>query len=192
MPYQVYTNLSSSKLGLEISKCNCFNSIITLSWVNSMRFMRIHKCNFLKSRTIRNKYTYSTCASTACGVASASQGNYSGAASSNSTRAIFSLGCGFPCGLLAIRNKYTFSSCTSTACGVATASVKNRNNSAAGNSTRGIFALGKTQPPCCGVVSTTREKYTYASCSSTASGVGGASVASSDGSAASWATCVNT
>ena len=71
-------------------------------------------------------------------------------------------------------------------------SVKNRNNSAAGNSTRGIFALGLAQPPCCGVVSTTREKYTYASCSSTASGVGGASVASSDGSAASWATCVNT
>jgi hypothetical protein len=143
-------------------------------------------------RTIRNKYTYSSCTSTACGVASASQGNYGGAASSNSTRAIFALGCGYPCGLLDIRNKYTFACCTSTASGVAVASVKNRYGSAAGNSTRGIFALGLAQPPTCGAVSTTREKYTYASCTSTASGVGGASVASSNGSAASWATCVNT
>jgi hypothetical protein len=41
-------------------------------------------------------------------------------------------------------------------------------------------------------VSTTREKYTYSSCTSTASGVGTASVASRGGAAASWATCVNT
>ena len=56
-----------------------------------------------------------------------------------------------------------------------------------GDGTKGIFALGYSGGP-----STTRNKYTYACCTSTASGVGAASAASYGGSAASWATCVNT
>jgi hypothetical protein len=38
---------------------------------------------------------------------------------------------------------------------------------------------------------TTRNKYTYSSCTSTACGVGAASGASDGGAAASWALCVN-
>ena len=54
--------------------------------------------------------------------------------------------------------------------------------------TKGIFALGYLS----GGFSTIRNKYTYATCTSTACGVGAASAASYFGSAASWATCVNT
>ena len=60
--------------------------------------------------------------------------------------------------------------------------------SASGDGTKGIFALGNFG----GGALTTRNKYTYASCTSTACGVGAASAASYGGSAASWATCVNT
>jgi hypothetical protein len=63
------------------------------------------------SSTIRNKYTYATCASTACGVGSASQGGRDGSAMGNNTRGIFNLG---SCGAcrLNVRNKYTYASCT--------------------------------------------------------------------------------
>jgi hypothetical protein len=43
-----------------------------------------------------------------------------------------------------------------------------------------------------GTSSTIRNKFTYACCSSTSSGVGGASANSSRGAAASWANGVNT
>ena len=140
--------------------------------------------------SIRNKYTYSSCTSTACGVASASFVSYLGSAAGNSTRGIFALGCGTT--TYATRDKYTYASCTSTACGVGSASAASLAGSAAGNSTRGIFALGIAVGSCYSQsASTTRNKYTYSSCTSTASGVGGASFSSSQGSAASWATCVN-
>jgi hypothetical protein len=69
---------------------------------------------------------------------------------------------------------------------VASASAASRSQSATGNSTRGIFALGFV----CGATNT-RNKYIYACCSSTAVGVANASAQSYNGSAASWATCVN-
>ena len=135
----------------------------------------------------RDKYTYASCTSTASGGVASVASSY-GSAAGNSTRGIFALGCGGG----SIRNKYTYSSCTSTASGVGSASAASLAGSAAGNSTRGIFALGIAVGSCYSQsASTTRNKYTYSSCTSTASGVGGASFSSSQGSAASWATCVN-
>ena len=133
-------------------------------------------------RTVRNKYTYATCTSTACGVAASSRGSQLGSAAGNSTRGIFATGlcnactyCGF-----ATRNKYTYATDTSTACGVAAASNPGYGQSAAGNSTRGIFATGYRHPS----ARTTRNKYTYATCTSTACGVAASSVATGSGAAA--------
>ena len=117
--------------------------------------------------TTRNKYTYSSCTSTACGVGAASAGSNSGSAAGNSTRGIFALGGG-----LTTRNKYTYASCTSTASGVAASSAGSTGGAAAGNLTRGIFSLGMNSVGC---YTTTRNKYTYACCTSTASGVAVAS-----------------
>jgi hypothetical protein len=76
--------------------------------------------------TIRNKYTYSSCTSTACGVGVSSAVNYFGSATGNSTRGIFALG-----GPSVTRDKYLYSSCTSTATGVGAASVTSEGGSAA-------------------------------------------------------------
>jgi hypothetical protein len=130
--------------------------------------------------TTRNKYTYASCTSTACCVAAASVASQRGSAAGNSTRGIFTLGCG--CGATTTRNKYTYASCTSTASGVASASATGIVGSAAGNSTRGIFALGRN--PCTGIGRNTRNKYTYACCTSTASGVAVSTYGSALGSAA--------
>ena len=79
--------------------------------------------------SIRNKYTYSSCTSTACGVGSASAASYQGSAAGNSTRGIFALGNAG--GASSTRNKYTYASCTSTACGVGSASAASYFGSAA-------------------------------------------------------------
>lgn len=138
--------------------------------------------------TTRNKYTYACCTSTASGVGAACSNSYSGSAAGNSTRGIFALGnTQAASGSSTTRNKYTYSTCTSTASGVGAASRRSQRGSAAGNATRGIFALGQVcAPSCClyGVRTTTRNKYTYACCTSTASGVASASAASFDSSAA--------
>ncbi len=204
-------------------------------------------CNIISNNYIRNKYTYATCASTACGVGTQSCGTFAGSAAGNATRGIFALGvkflnsnqlnfrklekytystctstalcapailttstgygaaagnstrgifavgrtwyfCVCACVFVAnpsnIRNKYTYACDTVTACGVATSSGNSMGASAAGNSTRGIFALGAFSGcPCAGNITATRNKYTYSSCTSTASGVGSASSASYQGSA---------
>ena len=137
--------------------------------------------------TTRNKYTYACCTSTASGVGAASVASYCGDAAGNGTRGIFALGAA-PC-RSTIRNKYTYATCVSTACGVGASSVASYAGAATGNSTRGIFALGST-PTCIGG-STIRNKYTYASCTSTATGVAASSTRTYDGAAASWATGVN-
>ena len=70
--------------------------------------------------TTRNKYTYSTCSSTACGVAASSITSYFGSATGNSTRGIFAIG--DTCFSATVtREKYTYSNCSSTACGVGAA-----------------------------------------------------------------------
>lgn len=132
--------------------------------------------------SIRNKFTYASCASTASGVASASGPTNGGTAVGNCTRGIFSLGYTTPgCSISTTRNKYTYASCTSTACGVGVASAASTLGAAAGNWTRGIFALGYAGSGC-GVA--TRNKYTYATCISTACGVASASTFGYGGSAA--------
>jgi hypothetical protein len=139
--------------------------------------------------SIRDKFTYATCTSTTCGVAASSAGTAGGAAAGTGTIGIFQLGATTGNTATNVRNKYTYASCTSTACGVGAASANNLNSgAAAGNSTRGIFALGSLS----GYSGTTiRNKYTYATCSSTACGVGAASANSAAGAATSWAVCVN-
>jgi hypothetical protein len=98
--------------------------------------------------TTRNKYTFATCASTACGVGVSSCCSKGGSASGNSTRIIFQLGNG-----LTLRNKYTYATCTSTS---ATPNCSGANNSySIGNSTRGMMTLGS-------VATGRRNKYTYA------------------------------
>jgi hypothetical protein len=116
--------------------------------------------------TTRNKYTYATCTSTACGVGASSAPGRDGSAMGNNTRGIFNLGCNNGC-RLNTRNKYTYASCTSTASGVATSSQVSRLSSATGNNTRGIHTIS-----CNGGYTDVRNKYTYASCTSTASGIG--------------------
>ena len=165
---------------------------------------------------IRNKYTFATCASTACGVGVSSCTSAGGAAAGNSTRIIFQLGRS-----LATRNKYTYATCASTS---ATPNCSAANNGyGVGNSTRGIFTLGSSysdrrnvytyatdtsvavfnmlysgtfagygtgnstraiiQIGIIGSTSTKREKYTYACCTSTCSGVASSSVANAWGAA---------
>lgn len=81
-----------------------------------------------------------------------------------------------------IRNKYTYATDASTASGVGAVSQCGRcGRAAAGNSTRGIFALGVDVG---GNPSAVRNKYTYATCVSTATGVASASSANQNGSAA--------
>ena len=149
-------------------------------------------CQVYSTKTAtRNKYTYASDVTTACGVGSASVASARGSAAGNSTVGIFALGAiGTNCGNAAVatRNKYTYACCTSTAVGVASSSAISYNGSASGNSTRGIFALG-----CIFLVgpSTTRNKYTYSSCTSTACGVAVSSSSSVGGAAISWAVCVN-
>lgn len=131
--------------------------------------------------TTRNKYLYSNCSSTACGVAASSAGSREGSATGNSTRGIFAIGLSSGA-KTTTRNKYTYSNCTSTACGVGAASTASSAGSAAGESTKGIFALGSiTGFP---YYVTTRNKYTYSTCASTACGVGAASTNSGAGAAA--------
>ena len=85
-------------------------------------------CNFYYSAN-RNKYTYASCTSTACGVGAAQSSTSSGSAAGNSTRGIFSIGCRAGTGGTTIRNKYTYASCTNTAC-VGAASQTSKYNSA--------------------------------------------------------------
>ena len=132
---------------------------------------------------VRNKYTYASCTSTACGVGSASLASAGGAAAGNSSRGIFALG--FICNgaaATAVRNKYTYACCSSTASGTASASVASGYQSAAGNSTRGIFAIGAYFNPA-PTSTATRNKYIYASDTSTACGIGAASAISFAGEA---------
>jgi hypothetical protein len=82
------------------------------------------------SSTTRNKYTYATCTSTACGVGAPSSAANQGSAAGNSTRGIFALGC-VGGTQSAVRNKYTYASCVSTASGVASASAASNAQSAA-------------------------------------------------------------
>jgi hypothetical protein len=127
-------------------------------------------------QTTRNTFTYATC--TSASAAAASIASDYGSAVGNSTRGIFSLGRTFGCGYCSTstRNKFTYACNSSTASGVASASFPSLFQSAAGNSTRGIIALGRkcSSFSACGNV---RNKYTYACCTSTASGVATASVA---------------
>ena len=109
------------------------------------------------STTTRNKFTYATCTSTACGVAAASASTFGSSAAGNSTRGIFALG-----STTTTRNKYTYATCTSTACGVASSTLNSSYGQAAGNSTRGIFANGFATAQFC--------KYTYATCTNTSLG----------------------
>jgi hypothetical protein len=144
-------------------------------------------CSGSSPSAVRNKYTYASCASTACGVGSASVTAYCGSAAGNGTRGIFTLGYA-PC-RSTTRNKYTYACCSSTASGVGAVSTAANGSSGAGNSTRGIFAIGATGGGVGGT--TTRNKYTYACCVSTASGVAVSSGISTGGSAVSWSTGVN-
>lgn len=133
--------------------------------------------------TVRNKYTYATCSSTACGVGSASAASYGGVAAGTGTAGIFALG-GQQCGGLwsstTTTNKYTYASCSSAAATSLPANTKY--GAAVGNSTRGIFAVGcfNTCAPFCSCFarSNQRKKYTYATCSVTCSGVATATNAS--------------
>lgn len=136
---------------------------------------------------LRDKYTYATCVSTAT-TASLKASGY-GSAAGNSTRGIFALGTTCCAIVSGIREKFTYSNCTTTSCGVASVSSATyaSDGSAAGNSTRGIFQLGQA----CSVRTTKRNKYTYASCTSTASGVASASANVVYGSGVSWALGVN-
>ena len=140
--------------------------------------------------TTRNTFTYATCTSTSA--AAGSTAAFYGSAVGNSTRGIFSLGRINNCGNCATstRNKFTYACNSSTASGVASASISSGFQSAAGNSTRGIMALGRkcTSFSACGNI---RNKYTYACCTSTASGVGTSSAPGIYGAAASWSLCVN-
>ena len=115
--------------------------------------------------TTRDKYTYASDTSTACGVGAASTYSRQGAAAGNATRGIFQLGIAGG-GYSALRNKYTYASDTSTASGIPSASGAGSQMSAAGNSTRGIFTISFL-PPCYTGGQTTRNKYTYACDTST-------------------------
>ena len=144
-------------------------------------------CNTPYSTT-REKYIYATCTA-AVAAASASVGSKSGAATGNSTRGIFALGLICTGTISTSRDKYTYATDTSTALsGAALASNAGSAGSAAGNSTRGIFSVGITG---CSTTAKIRNKYTYATCVSTTSGVGLATYTNYFGNATSWATGVN-
>ena len=132
---------------------------------------------------LTNKYTYA-CDTNAVGV-NLTQASLGGGAAGNSTRGIFALGSA-ACTAVPIttRNKYTYASCTTVvATAASVAGCSQSRSGAAGNSTRGIFSIGNK---------TTRNKYTYASDTSTATGVAVSSTTPYNGSAVSWAVCVNT
>jgi hypothetical protein len=141
--------------------------------------------------TIRNKYTYATCTSTASGVAASSIGSFAGSAAGNSTRGIFAIGmvC-TPYGGCTVltREKYTYATCASSC--AASASTGGYNGAAAANSTVGIFAVGSNVKqagspgyPCgCYLDFAIRNKYTFATDTST--GAASASSASYGQSAA--------
>lgn len=141
----------------------------------------------------RQKYTYSTCSVTSCGIGTSSFQGTLGAAAGNSTIGMFAIGyiyCG--CGGGAVPssylNKYTYSSDTSTGTGFCTG-VSMGAASAAGNSTRAIFAAGQSAGAPYGAT-TTRRKFTYATSSSTVSAAA-ASQFSKAGGATSWVTGIN-
>jgi len=110
----------------------------------------------------RNKYTYAGC--TVSAGTNASNQNAKGSATGNSTRGIFALG--YNCGnqTSTTRNKYTYSGDTSGA--AAAAGLSTAMGSAVGSCSVGIFALGAIC--CCGgyYPISTRDKYTYSSCTS--------------------------
>lgn len=145
-----------------------------------------------------NKYTYACDTSTTSGVGTARYYSRLGAATGNATRGIFHLGgiiCatpGFPSGRAntVFMCKYTYA-CDTRAAATDSGGASS-SGSAAGNSTRGIFAAGIRVSPTYpgGAASNNRCKYTYSTdtrVSATAS-----SAVSYCGSAASFATCVNT
>ena len=184
-----YSSCTSTACGVAAASCGSqWQSAVGNSTRGIFALGERSACGGSRS-TIRNKYTYSSCTNTSSGVGAASCASCKGSAAGNSTRGIFTLGNNGGGGFTT-RNKYTYACCTSTASGVGAASSPARFGSGAGNSTRGIFALGYLN--CASTITATRNKYTYSSCTSTASGVGSASAASQKGSAASWATCVNT
>jgi hypothetical protein len=123
-------------------------------------------CVSFNRSTTRNKYTYSGCVVSAGGAAT--QATAEGAATGNSTTGIFALGrnnCSGVSGVIATRDRYTYSGdVVSSAASASRASV---DGAATGNSTVGIFALGGAN--FCGTIcfSTCRNKYTYASNTST-------------------------
>jgi hypothetical protein len=129
--------------------------------------------------TTRDKYTYAGCVVSAGGASTiASQ---RGSAAGNSTVGIFALGAAPSYPPIAARNKYTYAGCVVSS--AAAASSPSGYGSAAGTSTAGIFALGLAQCGCgisFGYV-TTRQKYTYSSCTNSAGGA--ATVAASSGTA---------
>lgn len=145
-----------------------------------------------------NKYTYACDTSTAVGVGTARFYSRLGMATGNATRGIFQLGnIGTePAPLNGIATiyvcKYTYACDTRTA--GTNSPFKTSYGAAAGNSTRGIIAAGYSEVPgCCGPSFTfvsSRYKYTYAS--DTTSSATSASTPSGGGSAASFASCVNT
>jgi hypothetical protein len=105
--------------------------------------------------TTNNKYTFSGC--TVSAATSFGTSALFPTAAGNSTAGIFALG--YATG--GARRKYTYSGdVVSTATGATAATYS---GSAAGNSTIGIFQLGYG---CSGGYLTTRNKYTYASCTS--------------------------
>jgi hypothetical protein len=121
-------------------------------------------------RPTLNKYTYANCTSAVSGYLT--KRTLGGSAAGNSTRGIFAIGLTYTaCGCAAqsnTRNKYTYATCSNTATGVATGSSSAGGQSATGNSTVGIFAIARVSTVCPAARTTTRNKYTYATCSNSA------------------------
>lgn len=110
--------------------------------------------------TTRNKFTYACCTSGAAAASSNNSGE--GAASGNTTRGIFALGYGsYPASGTTTRNKFTYACCSNAS---ATASSCNSwGGAATGTCAIGIFAIGSNGQNNTGSgVTTTRNKYTYA------------------------------
>jgi hypothetical protein len=135
----------------------------------------------------RNKYTYATDSSSSA-TASSNAGN-SQSAFGNSTRGIFGLGNTIGCSYSKIRQKYTYATDTNTTC-IPQFLFNYAGGSGAGNSTRGIAALGILYQS--GTRIATREKWTYATCTTTSCGVAAQSANAWAGSANSAIACVNT
>ena len=137
--------------------------------------------------TTRNKYTYAT--DTSSSATAASNAGSAQSAFGNSTRGIFSLGYTIGCSYSKIRQKYTYATDTNTT-NIPQFSFNYAGGSGTGNSTRGIAALGILYQSNTRLA--TREKWTYATCTTTNCGVAAQSANAWAGSANSPIACINT